>query len=329
MTQGIIDLTGQFPDWAPPLRRDLARALRSVPRSVATLQRGWQSEALVAGIEGLYGEFEGAVVLTTGVRNGISAIASQRTTVSVETPTFAPLVRLSERIVENVLVTPVVPFDTELHVVVSPCRNPDGYTRSETDLNRLAKATHRQGGRLVQDLIFLPWAPKERGNITRYGGIEIGSLSKLFGPQSSIGWIHSKPEDSLPSIVTAPLCPSAIQQELFAYMLQTPSIRDHLASFVEQSTAARMAFEEELQATQPIRELHGPSLLLNCDIPGEIAADYLVKNHMIGASPGKFFYAEDNSLRASFTNVSVKKAREAGAMLSRFWSGRGLQLAEI
>jgi 2-aminoadipate transaminase len=189
--------------------------------------------------------------------------------------------------------------------LTSPHRNPDGHTLSAPLAGDLSGQV-RAGARVVANEAYR-WF----GAGPRVPGADlVGSLHKLGGLGSRIGWVHSAGffDEAVPELVGS--TPSAVWQHAWGRFLAAGGLALLHAAVVAPALAAGAAFDAELggQAVAgPHRLLRLPSGAGEADTVGRLAA----AGWSVG--PGSAFGAEFPSVRLSFLGVSAEQAAEFAA----------------
>lgn len=193
-----LDLTGRPAVWAAGTRqlwrRSLSDAMRDDSRDYAPPSAGVAELREVLRVELSLSQ---PPLVTAGVRAAVLGLAALGRRVFVEQPTYLGVPRTFERMGAQVTVCPLAealaavgPPEGGLIWLTSPGRNPDGWSLTPELIGQLSTFIDA-GGLVVQNETYR-WFGAEGLYVP--GAIRVGSLSKLAGGWSRIGWL-ALPDD--------------------------------------------------------------------------------------------------------------------------------------
>ncbi len=315
-----FDLTGAPSAWPAGLRSDWADSLREALRA----DDAWHGPrlrgdpALLEVLGNLHDVEPSRIIVTSGVRAAVVALAAYSSVALLERPTFAQIPALFHALGVPVRcaswpdLAALAPRPRQTIWVTSPARNPDGATIDRCLAGQLCDVAVASGGFMVINETYFwysDWsAPR--------GCTRVGSLSKLVGGGARLGWVIDPPTAAEPAL--ARLGPATTWQRAWAAFLARTG-RDRLTeAFIGPVTDARQAF---LAAAGDLAAAHvlpgdGPSVLIPLGRSvSERQAASLLADRGILAGLGRAFLAERPSIRLAFTGLTVSQATAAGHVL--------------
>jgi DNA-binding transcriptional MocR family regulator len=300
-----ILLDGQPPAW-PPEALALFERCEARAFAPAHTSRRLQAEdpSLRDALASELGHDPDALTVTPGVRSVAAAVASAGRPISIERPTFQgvdaalkdgggphraePWARLaSDSLPERAIVW-----------LTTPYRNPDGACLDDELLPRYAALAKARC--LVQNEIYGFYSERPR---RIPGAVYVGSLHKLAGPRSLIGWVAGPDVERLAARERLPSVP-ARRQRVWARFAEEGGLRLLLPAMAA-ATRARRSFQERLSL--PARDT-GPFVLL--DAASESAALTYLAERGVAVNPGSAFDAP-GALRVCFSGATCEEAEYA------------------
>ncbi|MEV5533684.1 aminotransferase class I/II-fold pyridoxal phosphate-dependent enzyme [Streptomyces prunicolor] len=327
------DLTGLGRPWSGELRslvaRFVDRALEDPDVHKAPPAEG--DPALRRALARLLDEPEGDLYVTTGVRDAAYALA--RTlgdrVFTVETPGFSgvadALLQGGARVTSaawHEMTGPRPPVRSvagaePVRWLTPFARNPDGACISAT--RRAALESRIRGGAVVVCNEIYRWHSARRTHVT--GAVRVGSLSKVVGGGTRLGWISAPPLLAAAIVPKLVARPPTVWQRAWAHLLREEGIGPFVEGVVTSDLAARDAFlAEAAQWTAVPATADGVSLLW--EVSGtehEVVARTADAGVVLGA--GADFGSAQPAVRLSFAGVTregaVLAARRLAPLLSR------------
>ncbi len=305
----VVDLTGRTPQWpleAVALFADRAHTAARTTGPWTAWDASVGDERLRAALGAQLDCDPASLVIASGVRDIALALASLGRTVALERPTYGDVAARFAHAPGRVL----VPWDElaeplwappSLLWLTSPYRNPDGATASPELLSALERLAERHV--VVQNEAYRWYAPAASRYIA--GALRVGSLHKIAGPGSWIGWITGRDVSALLSTKTLPK-PPLPWQRAWALFLEANGL-DLLRPLLTAAVAAREAFERRLGI--PTSD-SGPFRLL-ATVVDETEAVSRLGERGVMVSAGSPFHAEQPACRLCFTAVDVARAERA------------------
>jgi DNA-binding transcriptional MocR family regulator len=303
-----IDLTGRSPDWPVAAQRLWEQALTDAARERGSWSAPYPEAAGDPALrEALADSLRldpADVFLAAGVRATTIPLARVAEHVLVERPTFAGVVsrfRLTGARVELRPWAELSAAHADLVWVTSPARNPDG-AELGAHLVAALEGAARAGTIVVQNEIY-SWHAGRARRIA--GAILVGSLHKIAGRWSSVGWIAGDALlDRLPLKVLG-AGPPRQWQRAWALFWERGGF-ELLLDGARRAVAARARFEQDTALRGG-----GPFVLLRLvDGSDEAFAVETLRRHGVAGSAGAHFHCEAPSVRLCFTGVD----EDAGAL---------------
>ncbi|WP_433493629.1 aminotransferase class I/II-fold pyridoxal phosphate-dependent enzyme [Micromonospora sp. CA-248089] len=308
-SSGLIDLTGSFRLWpAPELnvwRGAMARAVRDVDPTLRPQLGGdpFLREQLAAELSVDMDQ----VAITSGVRAAAPILCRWSRRVVLERPTFLGVQRMLEMNNIPVTTTPWArfrDFTPDRHItfwVTGPCRNPDGDTPDERLLDTL-NSFRSAGAQVVCNTSYRWFAPPQP---MPEGFVTVGSLHKLAGPGSGLGWVvghtaHAEETLRHLSIIAPPLH----WQRAWGYFLKVGGL-GLLTRRLRDIASLRTLIGDALGLPEGPR--HGPNMLLPVRMREEQAVATLARRG-VRVSPGSAFAASRDSIRISLGSLERSRA---------------------
>jgi DNA-binding transcriptional MocR family regulator len=263
----VIDLTGPPPRWsATTLAHWQESIFQASTDPLVWIQRPPRGDE---GLREVLGQALGldpaGLTITSGVRAAALSYGRVRRPIIVERPTFGGVVNALSCTGTRPELLPWTQMLSGEHPnallwLTSPSRNPDGATLCEQDRSALARHV-QQGGRAVVNDAYR-WYGAEPPPVD---GVElVGTLHKLIGMNTRLGWVHSVqfPVEAQPDL--AAVAPPTVWQRAWAHFIATGALRA-LADSTNRATAEALAAYQEQIATRadtPPPETTGPHVLI-------------------------------------------------------------------
>jgi DNA-binding transcriptional MocR family regulator len=312
------DLTGVPQAWPGGLRAVWERALAGASHSPGGCDtppaRG--EPALLSALSALLEAASERLIVTSSVRAAAVVLASRCATAFVERPTFTDIPELFASLGLPVrcldwhdLAAACAGQHRPMVWVTSPARNPDGATLDPRLLSHLRDTVAEQGGVMVVNETYRWYARPA----VPPGCVRVGSLSKLAGGGTRIGWVIEPPPEAAKALCR--LGPATIWQRAWAGFLRMAGRRRLVDGFIHPVTAARDAFTAEVNGCVEGSYLAGagPSVFLPLgEAVPEARATSLLGGHGIRVGAGADFLAARPSIRLAFTGLAPGQPREAG-----------------
>lgn len=311
----MIDLSGTQP--APP-ERAMALWQRCAHEASASSDL-WRIPTVARGDEILREELgkqlglePELLTITASVRAAALTYARAGRHIIVERPTFAGCVEVlngSRTTVDlrpwDEILSGDLPKDATLWVT-SPARNPDGRTLDSQECARLAARV--AGGHPVVVNETYRWFHRRAPRVA--GADLVGSLHKLVGMESRIGWVYSQSFCDDAFIELLGTSPPRVWQRAWGLFLRRGGMDELHSSIVHPALHAARAFSARFkELTDVPADFDAPSMLLH--IAGSDTEDDTVTAlNQLGylVSPGRYFLAALRSVRATFLGVTVEDA---------------------
>lgn len=319
-TARAVDLTGVPPSWgsapAAAWRTALERAAHEITPAQAPDRFGDPLlREQLARRTGLPAE---ELIITGGVRVAAAALLADARVVVVERPTFADVPRALEARGAVVVRAAWADLPTAVRgadaVWVTPVRrNPDGLDLGRDAAARVAAALPEHG-RAVWDTAFAwctdPGEPGDPGSPPARTHV-VGSLHKLAGPGSRLGWVRLAEPDVARHRALWATAPSPTWQRSWGHLLASGALdvlRDELRGRLREASAAFRG-----AAGLPVADRAAPHLLLPVD--DETTAVAALRRRGVLVGPGSAFDAPGPSVRVSLLGVTPDGARLAGEVV--------------
>lgn len=299
----VLDLSGREARWDGP---ELAAWARCVQAATTDSRRSTKGHPLARTLTAIL-DLPGVPFVTAGVRSTIATLATLRRVIVVERPGFGEIPRLFRRhgcqVVEADAASLVCAAEDprqSLVWVTSPCRNPDGWCLDDDTAAELGDFVDA-GGLVVQNESYR-WFTASPGPRV-HGAVLVGSLHKLAGSWSRLGWLMADVEPGLAADLPY-LGPPALWQSAWCRFLADDAF-GVLVERARRSTDLAGRARDLLHATPG----HGPVALVSTppDIPWP---DRLAELGM-RANPGTAFGATAQQFRLSFVGVDAAEVRWA------------------
>lgn len=315
----MIDLTGTFPPWP----EEAARLWESCARHAAAQAELWRFPApqgddlLREQLGRVLGLDPSGLTITASVRAAALTYARLEPEIALERPTFPGVARaLSESRARLVMgewdaLLRDQPVPGPLLWLTSPFRNPDGATLTDDDraaLQRRAAA----GQHVVINGAYLWYA----SSVPAVAGADlVGSLHKLGGIGTRLGWVHSATyfDRAVPELLGT--TPSPVWQRAWGLFLQRGGPDILRRNLVEPALVSAAAFRGSLSAKTGSA---GPHCVLPL-APGvtEQQAIGQLEDRGFRLCPGQDFFCLRPAVRVAFLGVCTADAeRFAGAAAS-------------
>ncbi len=297
----MLDLTGTHRPWPDDLLRMWSTCVGD-----AVVDRRCARTPPWRGHPGLRAVLAEALALeepyvTAGVRALVPAFALLGRRVIIERPTFDGVrhafVRCGANVVSHqldVALEVARPAHRYLLWISSPHRNPDGWSLSASDVDRLA-AFVNMGGVVVQNETHR-WFGS--GGYRVPGAYVIGSLSKLAGGWARTGWLSGELDDPVHAFLRSATPPTPWQAAWARFAdvggLRMLSSRARKIGDVTRHHARQLARPGDSWFADSIS---GASVVLQLDVANPV--EHLARLG-VAVGPGRDFGCADDSVRISF-----------------------------
>lgn len=306
----MIDLSGTFPRWS-----NQAQSLwESCARQAARDDRLWrfpapQGDDLLRDRLGqVIGLDPASLTITVSVRAAALTYARTSAAIVVERPTFPGVVQVLRSSAAEVTLRDWGALLSErsaarpLLWLTSPFRNPDGAILTAADRAALLERTEA-GQPVVINAAYLWYAPRTPGVP---GADLIGSLHKLGGIGTRLGWVHSATyfTEAVPELLGA--TPSPVWQRTWGLFLERDGAALLRRDIVEPALASSAAFGNALPWKAGITGPHGLLTL----VPGVAEEQAVRKIEQAGfrVCAGGDFHCPRPSVRVAFLGVAPAEA---------------------
>jgi DNA-binding transcriptional MocR family regulator len=263
-------------------------------------------DALRTALAAEFGCAAESVAITCGTRSALPSLVPFMPAVVFERPSFEDLPFLAQSLGCNVT---RVTWDELASVggkelwITHPSRNPDGANLRPDLADWIAE---RVSLTVINETYR--WS-SDSSSIQIAGRLAaVGSLAKIWGPSSRIGWIRGTvvPELPVPLIRTA--SPPAVHQIAWAQFLREDGLVPLIAE-AQRTIESRRHFVEQVGAYVTCPEPDGPSVLVR--LPLGLSDDAALERLLltgIKATAGRHFGADPATLRLTFTGISLTEA---------------------
>lgn len=251
------------------------------------------------------------LVVTGGVRAAVPVLGAPLSDTVLESPTYQGVAEVMRALGHRVRSRPWYRLGPPAGTLwlTNPCRNPDGACLSTSDIQRIGADGWN---RVVVNEVYR-WHVPDPAPALPPGWLSVGSLNKVLGPGTGIGWIRGVDAGSWPRQALRICRPPAPVQAAWADFLDRGALSDVAVVTVTQVDAARCAFQTALSDRLGWAPTgRGPSLLMR--LPAGYSAAMgvrLLARHGVVAGSGDAFGAPWPSVRLCFTAVTPDRAAQA------------------
>jgi DNA-binding transcriptional MocR family regulator len=310
----MIDLSGTMPAWPG----EAVRLWGSCVGEASTLSHLWRFPAprgddlLCEQLGRLLGLDPSGLTITASVRAAALTYSRREQYITLERPTFPGVARALREARAHLALREwedLVRGEDAMRPllwVTSPFRNPDGATLTEDHRAVLAERL-AAGQHVAINCAYLWYAPE----IPAIPGADlIGSLHKLGGLGTRVGWVHSATyfQDAVPELLGT--TPSPVWQHAWGLFLQRDGADYLRQGLVEPTLVSAAAFQGRLsERTGEPPRFAGPHGILPL-APGvsEQQALRQLENQAFRLCAGEDFFCTHPAVRASFLGVSAAAA---------------------
>jgi DNA-binding transcriptional MocR family regulator len=311
----MIDLSGTFPRWST----ETVSLWESCAREAARDDRLWRFPApqgddlLRERLGQALGLDPAHLTITVSIRAAALTYARTSPGIVVERPTFPGVVQVlrsspAEVVMRNwdVLLSERPP-GRPLLWLTSPFRNPDGATLTVGD-HAMLRARIEAGQHVVINAAYLWYAPETPGVP---GADLIGSLHKLGGIGTRLGWVHSATyfTEAVPELLGA--TPSPVWQRMWGLFLERDGAALLRQDVVEPALASSAAFRDALPWKTGGTGPHGLLTLAPGIAEGRALRELEDAGFRVCA--GGDFFCSRPSVRIAFLGVSPAGAERFAA----------------